>query len=168
MAGRCRRRRRSRCCATTAPPAAATTAACCCSVSPKCRNAAPAPTHRVKPEPGGAAGRGCGDHRIASPRSKTDSNRQGAEIGLPRGKHEETCPLRAFKELIAHRSEPPCSGWTKPPSSKQNCLTSLVGFPSVRIYPWTLPPSPCGSPPSLSTPLTGWMMQEASSLLDPR
>ena len=29
-------------------------------------------------------------------RGKTDAAGQGAEIGLPRGRHAETCPVRAF------------------------------------------------------------------------
>ena len=34
--------------------------------------------------------------RIRIRRGKTDAAGQGAEIGLPRGKHAETCPVRAF------------------------------------------------------------------------
>ena len=34
-------------------------------------------------------------------RGKTDRSGQGAEIGLPRGKHSETCPERAFQEWQA-------------------------------------------------------------------
>ena len=34
--------------------------------------------------------------RIRIARSKTDPAGQGAEIGLPRGKHADTCPLQAF------------------------------------------------------------------------
>src|SRR5271157_5454751 len=35
-----------------------------------------------------------GGLRLRIPRSKTDPTGQGAEIGLPRGKHAETCPAR--------------------------------------------------------------------------
>src|SRR5271165_2130792 len=38
-----------------------------------------------------------GGLRLRIPRSKTDPTGQGAEIGLPRGKHAETCPARAFE-----------------------------------------------------------------------
>jgi integrase len=37
-----------------------------------------------------------GGLRLRIPRSKTDAAGQGAEIGLPRGKHAETCPVLAF------------------------------------------------------------------------
>lgn len=53
-------------------------------------------------EVGGIAGRGRGDRggrialRIA--RSKTDPAGQGAEIGLPRGRHVETCLVRAVDD----------------------------------------------------------------------
>jgi integrase len=42
-------------------------------------------------------------------RSKTDQEGQGAEIGLPRGRHVETCPLRAFEEwqAVAQRNAGP-------------------------------------------------------------
>ena len=36
--------------------------------------------------------------RLRLRRSKTDVSGQGAEIGLPRGRHIETCPYRAFDE----------------------------------------------------------------------
>jgi integrase len=36
--------------------------------------------------------------RLRILRGKTDQEGQGAEIGLPRGKYLETCPLRAFEE----------------------------------------------------------------------
>ena len=41
--------------------------------------------------------------RIA--RGKTDPAGQGAEIGLPRGKHADTCPVRAFQawQAVAKR-----------------------------------------------------------------
>jgi integrase len=38
-----------------------------------------------------------GGLRLRIARSKTDPAGQGAEIGLPRGKHIETCPVRAFE-----------------------------------------------------------------------
>jgi integrase len=37
-----------------------------------------------------------GGLRLRIIRGKTDAAGQGAEIGLPRGRHAETCPLRAF------------------------------------------------------------------------
>ncbi len=36
--------------------------------------------------------------RLRMARSKTDQAGEGAEIGLPRGRHAETCPERAFRE----------------------------------------------------------------------
>jgi integrase len=40
---------------------------------------------------------------------KTDQEREGAEIGLPRGKHAETCPVRAFAawQAVAKRRAGP-------------------------------------------------------------
>jgi hypothetical protein len=35
--------------------------------------------------------------RLRIVRGKTEREGQGAEIGLPRGKHAETCPVRAFE-----------------------------------------------------------------------
>lgn len=34
------------------------------------------------------------------PRSKTDQDGDGARIGIPRGKHEETCPVRALRRWL--------------------------------------------------------------------
>jgi hypothetical protein len=47
--------------------------------------------------------------RLHIARSKTDPDRLGAEIGLPRGKHVETCPLRAFedRQIVAQRQAEP-------------------------------------------------------------
>lgn len=42
-----------------------------------------------------------GGLRLRIPRGKTDQAGQGAEIGLPRGKHAETCPVRAFHDWQA-------------------------------------------------------------------
>jgi integrase len=42
-----------------------------------------------------------GGLRLRIPRAKTDQAGQGAEIGLPRGKHAETCPVRAFHDWQA-------------------------------------------------------------------
>ncbi len=39
-----------------------------------------------------------GGLRLRIARGKTDRARQGAEIGLPRGRHVETCPHRAFDD----------------------------------------------------------------------
>jgi integrase len=39
--------------------------------------------------------------RLRILRGKTDQEGQGAEIGLPRGRHAETCPLRAFEDWQA-------------------------------------------------------------------
>ena len=42
-------------------------------------------------------------------RSKTDQERQGAEIGIPRGKNPATCPVRAveaWRATLKHRSGP--------------------------------------------------------------
>jgi len=38
-----------------------------------------------------------GGLRLRIRRGKTDQEGQGAEIGLPRGRHAETCPVRAFE-----------------------------------------------------------------------
>jgi integrase len=47
--------------------------------------------------------------RIRILRGKTDKAGQGAEIGLPRGKHAETCPEQAFRDWqeVAKRSAGP-------------------------------------------------------------
>ena len=42
-----------------------------------------------------------GGLRLQIRRSKTDAAGQGAELGLPRGRHEATCPVRAFKDWMA-------------------------------------------------------------------
>jgi integrase len=50
-----------------------------------------------------------GGLRLRIARGKTDQEGQGAEIGLPRGKHAETCPLRAFEawQAVAKRRAGP-------------------------------------------------------------
>ena len=47
--------------------------------------------------------------RLRIRRGKTDAAGQGAEIGLPRGQHLQTCPLRAFEEwqAVARRQAGP-------------------------------------------------------------
>ena len=47
--------------------------------------------------------------RIRIARSKTDPTAQGAEIGLPRGKHPDTCPVKAFQawQEVAKRKAGP-------------------------------------------------------------
>jgi integrase len=47
--------------------------------------------------------------RLRILRGKTDQEEQGAEIGLPRGRHAETCPLRAFEDwqAVAQRKAGP-------------------------------------------------------------
>ena len=47
--------------------------------------------------------------RLRIGRSKTDQVGQGAEIGLPRGRHIETCPVRAFEawQAVARRKAGP-------------------------------------------------------------
>ena len=47
--------------------------------------------------------------RLRILRGKTDQEGQGAEIGLPRGRHAETCPLRAFEDwqAVAQRKAGP-------------------------------------------------------------
>ncbi len=50
-----------------------------------------------------------GGLRLRIARSKTDQAGQGAEVGLPRGRHVETCPLRAFEawqEVARRRAGP--------------------------------------------------------------
>ena len=50
-----------------------------------------------------------GGLRLRIARGKTDQAGQGAEIGLPRGKHVETCPLLAFEawqEVASRRAGP--------------------------------------------------------------
>lgn len=42
-----------------------------------------------------------GGLRLRIARSKTDAAGQGAEIGLPRGRHAETCPVQAFEQWQA-------------------------------------------------------------------
>jgi integrase len=50
-----------------------------------------------------------GGLRLRIRRGKTDQSGQGAEIGLPRGRHVETCPLRAFHawQAVAKRKAGP-------------------------------------------------------------
>jgi integrase len=50
-----------------------------------------------------------GGLRLRIIRGKTDQAGQGAEIGLPRGRHVETCPLRAFNawQAVARRKAGP-------------------------------------------------------------
>jgi integrase len=47
--------------------------------------------------------------RLRIVRGKTDRAGQGAELGLPRGKHAETCPLLAFEawRVVARRQAGP-------------------------------------------------------------
>ena len=85
-------------------PAAGATARCCCSASPA-RCAAPSwwrCTSRTSPSLAGGL-------RLRIARGKTDPAGQGAEIGLPRGKHAETCPVRAFEawQAVAKRKAGP-------------------------------------------------------------
>ena len=50
-----------------------------------------------------------GGLRVRIVRGKTDQAGQGAEIGLPRGRHVETCPVRAFEawQAVAKRKAGP-------------------------------------------------------------
>jgi integrase len=50
-----------------------------------------------------------GGLKIRVGRRKTDAAGQGAEIGLPRGRHAETCPVRAFEawQAVARRKAGP-------------------------------------------------------------
>jgi integrase len=50
-----------------------------------------------------------GGLRLRIARGKTDQAGQGAEIGLPRGRHVETCPVRAFEDwqAVARRKAGP-------------------------------------------------------------
>jgi integrase len=50
-----------------------------------------------------------GGLRLRIVRGKTDQAGQGAEIGLPRGRHAETCPVRAFEawQAVAKRKAGP-------------------------------------------------------------
>src|SRR6201991_2317715 len=50
-----------------------------------------------------------GGLRLRIRRGKTDQAGQGAEIGLPRGRHGETCPVRAFEawQAVARRKAGP-------------------------------------------------------------
>jgi integrase len=50
-----------------------------------------------------------GGLRLRIRRGKTDQAGQGAEIGLPRGRHIETCPVRAFEawQAVARRKAGP-------------------------------------------------------------
>ena len=58
---------------------------------------------------GGASGSASGGLRLRIRRSKTDQAGQGVEIGLPRGRHGETCPVRAFEawQAVAKRKAGP-------------------------------------------------------------
>jgi hypothetical protein len=51
-----------------------------------------------------------GGLRLRIRRGKTDQAGQGAEIGLPRGRHVETCPVRAFEawQTLAKRKAGHC------------------------------------------------------------
>jgi len=53
-----------------------------------------------------------GGLRLRLLRSKTDKAGEGAEIGLPRGSHPDTCPLRAFEawQAVAQRPAGPAGG----------------------------------------------------------
>ena len=50
-----------------------------------------------------------GGLRLRIRRGKTDQAGQGAEVGLPRGRHVETCPVRAFEawQAVAKRKAGP-------------------------------------------------------------
>jgi integrase len=50
-----------------------------------------------------------GGLRLRIRRGKTDQAGQGAEVGLPRGRHVETCPVRAFEawQAVARRKAGP-------------------------------------------------------------
>ena len=50
-----------------------------------------------------------GGLRLRIRHAKTDQTGQGAEIGLPRGRHAETCPVRAFEawQAVARRNAGP-------------------------------------------------------------
>lgn len=50
-----------------------------------------------------------GGLRLRIMRGKTDQEGQGAEVGLPRGRHDETCPVRAFEawQAVARRQAGP-------------------------------------------------------------
>ncbi len=50
-----------------------------------------------------------GGLRLRIRRGKTDRAGEGAEIGLPRGQHVETCPVRAFEawQVVAKRNAGP-------------------------------------------------------------
>jgi integrase len=50
-----------------------------------------------------------GGLRVRIARSKTDTAGEGREVGLPRGKHPETCPLRTFQawQAVAKRRAGP-------------------------------------------------------------
>ena len=50
-----------------------------------------------------------GGLRVRIRRGKTDKAGEGAELGLPRGKHAETCPVRAFEawQAVAKRKAGP-------------------------------------------------------------
>jgi integrase len=50
-----------------------------------------------------------GGLRLRIPRGKTDQVGEGAEVGLPRGRHGETCPVRAFEawQAVAKRRAGP-------------------------------------------------------------
>jgi hypothetical protein len=55
-----------------------------------------------------------GGLRLRIRRGKTDQAGQGAEIGLPRGRHVETCPVRAFEAWQLFRKSAPGMGSATP------------------------------------------------------
>ncbi len=73
-----------------------------------------------------------GGLRLRIARGKTDQARQGAEIGLPRGRHAETCPHQALRRLVGGRRaprRPACSAGSASPtgSARQRCTRARCG-----------------------------------------
>jgi integrase len=73
-----------------------------------------------------------GGLRLRITHSKTDQTGQGAEIGLPRGRHAETCPVQAFHDWQAVLS---MVRWgvrrpVRPPPAAPSCCGARSG--SVR------------------------------------
>jgi hypothetical protein len=91
--------------------AAGVTARCCCSVSSaRCAALSWSPcVLKTSPSLLEDVAIAADGLRLRIRRGKTDQVGQGAEVGLPRGRHVETCPVRAFEawQAVARRKAGP-------------------------------------------------------------
>jgi integrase len=82
-----------------------------------------------------------GGLRLRIARSKTDPAGAGAEIGLPRGKHPDTCPVQAFKAWRPPRRGPPNSAEETPPfNSETHRQTGVELASAIRSGNRRMPP----------------------------